>query len=94
MLASVQRGRLVALLLLLLTPGLGATADGRRAIGVTELGADGRTAGGSMLRGSDGGAYPQLAAVSARAAAVAYTARTGERQELRLVRVALPEADH
>jgi len=71
-----------------------AAEDGRRAIGVTELGADGRPTGHSILPDSDGGVYPQLAAVSARAVVVAYTARSGERQELRLARVALPEADH
>jgi hypothetical protein len=71
-----------------------AVADGRRAIGVAELGADGRPHGHSTLPDSDGGTYPQLAAVSARAVVVAYTAHRGERQELRLARVALPEADH
>ncbi len=71
-----------------------ADADGRRAIGVTELGADGRAAGRSMLRDSDGGMYPQLAAASTRAVVVAYTARSDGQQELRLARVALPEADH
>jgi hypothetical protein len=71
-----------------------AAADGRRAIGVTELGAEGRTAGHRMLPDSDGGTYPQLAVASAGAAVVAYTARSGERQALRLARVALPEADH
>src|SRR5689334_4299412 len=71
-----------------------ATSDGRRAIGVAELGADGRVAGQSSLRDSDGGLYPQLTAVSERAVVVAYTARTGEHQELRLARVALPETDH
>ena len=37
---------------------------------------------------------PQLATVSARAVVVAYTAPVGERREVRLARVALPEADH
>jgi hypothetical protein len=71
-----------------------ADADGRRAIGVTQLGADGQVTGRWTVRGSDGAVYPQLAAVSARAVVVAYTSRNGERQELRLARVALPEADH
>jgi len=71
-----------------------AAADGRRAIGVAELGADGHPRGHASVPGSDDGAYPQLAAASAHAVVVAYTVRRGERQELRLARVALPEADH
>ncbi|HET7470553.1 MAG TPA: sialidase family protein [Gemmatimonadales bacterium] len=71
-----------------------AAPDGRRAIGVAELAVDGRVSGHSMLRDSDGGVYPQLATVSARAVVVAYTAPVGERREVRLARVALPEADH
>jgi hypothetical protein len=71
-----------------------AARDGRRAIGIAALGADGRTLGHASLRDSEGGAYPQLAAVSARTVVVAYTARNGEHQDLRLARVALPETDH
>jgi hypothetical protein len=38
--------------------------------------------------------YPQLAVASPGSVVAAYTARTGELQELRLARVALPEDDH
>jgi hypothetical protein len=71
-----------------------ANADGGRAIGVTLVGPDGRPTRHATLGDSEGGVYPQLATASADAVVVAYTAPNGERQELRLARVALPEADH
>jgi hypothetical protein len=71
-----------------------AAADGRRGLGVSVLGADGRVVGHSSVPESDGAVYPQLAVASPGSVVVAYTARTGELQELRLARVALPEDDH
>jgi len=44
---------------------------------------------GAVVSRPGGGAVTVLDAV-----VVAYTARSGEHQELRLARVALPEADH
>ena len=55
---------------------------------------DGQATGQTTLGDGDGGMYPQLAAASDGAVVVAYTAPNGERQELRLARVALPVADH
>ena len=79
--------------------GVGAVAafdaapGGGRAIGIAQVDPAGRPAGRATLLNSDGGVYPQLALASARTAVVAYTARSGERQELRLARVVLPGGD-
>jgi hypothetical protein len=71
-----------------------AGADGARVISVAEL-RDGE--GGARIGtvpGSAGGAYPQVVAISASTAVVAWTARSDGLSELRLARVALSEARH
>jgi len=71
-----------------------ATADGNRAIAVAQLRAGSGRPRTAAIPDGEEGVYPQLAAASSQAVAVAFTVRHGERQELRLARVALPETEH
>ena len=70
---------------------LDATADGRRAIGVARVGAGERRPRVVPLPRSEGGSYPQIVAVAPGTLVVAWTA-PGARSEVRLARVALPDA--
>jgi hypothetical protein len=70
---------------------LDAAADGRRAIGVAWVRAGGARPRVVPLPHSEGGSYPQILWAGRGAMVVAWTA-AGARSEVRLARVALPDA--
>lgn len=63
--------------------------NGKRQISLARLLPSGRVGGRLVVDGSEGGKYPQLAALNDSVAVVAWTASHGDNQELRLARVSL-----